>query len=247
MTNPLLTSALVIGDTRIYIKYNPATNSMLFHDPVVGRDVSLVELISGGGPKPFAYDSSIDISPLGYNYTFKVNDYISKTEVTNISGGLLKKSGDTMTGVLTLNSNVKLNNATENQTSSGTIIQLPAVSGSNFVFGDIGRVNNASTVSFGNASSLSTADGTLMCVDAAISASQLGNWLFSGIASRSTWSWNVGGKIYLSTNGTSGNTMTQIAPSGSVFVMHSLGYALTPTRIVFSPTRVLVINGVVVG
>jgi hypothetical protein len=62
--------------------------------------------------------------------------------------------------------------------------------------------------------------------------------LFHGIGRYDTWAWTVGGVVYLSTTGTSGNTLTQTAPTGTGKVVQILGIATHADRIYFYPQLV---------
>ena len=71
-------------------------------------------------------------------------------------------------------------------------------------------------------------------------ANATANYLLHGFARKDTWSWTVGSNIYLSTTGTTTNTMTQTAPSGTNQVIQILGWATSATVIYFNPSLVQV-------
>lgn len=126
-------------------------------------------------------------------------------------------------------------------TVSGTIIQLTA--NENQAFGDvcfIGGGTYAGKAVLGNANAIATASCIAICADATIDADASGNYLLRGIVRDDTWNWTVGGLIYLSTTGTTGNTLTQTAPSGTDDVVQILGIATNADRIYFNPQLVQV-------
>jgi len=107
-------------------------------------------------------------------------------------------------------------------------------------FGDIGFLDSNGKVALGNANAITTAGCIVMCADSAIAQNASGSWLLHGIAKDNTWTWTVGGLIYLSTTGTTGNTLTQTLPSGTDDVIQIVGVALSTTAIYFKPQLVQV-------
>ena len=74
-----------------------------------------------------------------------------------------------------------------------------------------------------------------MCVDATVSLGATGTYLMLGVARQDAWAWTVGGLIYLSITGMTGNTLTQTAPSGTDEVVQIIGIATHDDRMIFSP------------
>ena len=60
-----------------------------------------------------------------------------------------------------------------------------------------------------------------------------GNILLFGMASNSSWTWTVGGILYMST---SSGTLTQTAPSATNNVIQVIGQAISATTILFKPS-----------
>lgn len=90
---------------------------------------------------------------------------------------------------------------------------------------------------------ISTMNGVCMVADTNIAANAVGLFLMHGFARDDSWNWNVGGSsglIYGSTAGTTGNTLTQTAPTGANAVTQILGVATHPDRIYFNPQLVQV-------
>ncbi|MFA6269376.1 MAG: hypothetical protein WCW13_02565 [archaeon] len=125
-----------------------------------------------------------------------------------------------------------------NQTVSGITINLTAHETQSF--GDVCFINSSGEAQLGDADAIATASAIVMCADATISASGAGTYLLCGIARNDSWAWTVGGLIYLSTTGTTTNTLTQSAPSGTDDVIQIIGVATHADRIYFTPQLVQV-------
>jgi len=68
----------------------------------------------------------------------------------------------------------------------------------------------------------------------AVAADATATILLSGVARNDTWTWTVGGILYLST---AVGTMTQTQPAATDDVIQVLGEALAATRILFDPSH----------
>jgi len=73
---------------------------------------------------------------------------------------------------------------------------------------------------------------------ATISAGASGSYLVLGIARDDTWAWTVGGLIYGTITGTTGNTLSQTAPTGANDVIQIMGVATHADRMFFNPQLV---------
>jgi hypothetical protein len=65
------------------------------------------------------------------------------------------------------------------------------------------------------------------------------NTITRGVVRNDSWTWTIGMPIYVSTTGTTGNTLTQTAPSGEFDVIQIVGYALSATVMYFDPCPIL--------
>jgi hypothetical protein len=119
-------------------------------------------------------------------------------------------------------------------------IITPFIANSNMVFGDVCYLNSSGRMVLCDADAIATSNAIAMCVSSAVASGTTGNFMFMGIARRDVWNWTVGGKIYLSVTGTSGNTITQTAPSGTNDVVQCLGVAVHADRVYFNPSLVQV-------
>jgi len=65
------------------------------------------------------------------------------------------------------------------------------------------------------------------------------NTITKGVVRLDTWTWTPGLPIYVSTTGTTTNTLTQTAPSGDLDCIQIVGYALTATVMYFDPSPIV--------
>jgi hypothetical protein len=119
--------------------------------------------------------------------------------------------------------------------ASGTRITLTANEAQNF--GDVVFINAAGKAQLGDADAIATASCIAMCTQT-VSANNAATYLLFGVARDDTWNWTVGGLIYLSVTGTTGNTLTQTAPVGTNNVIQILGVATHADRMLFKPELV---------
>ena len=64
--------------------------------------------------------------------------------------------------------------------------------------------------------------------------------LLWGFVRYDTWNWTVGGLIYVTVTGTTGNTLSQTAPSAGGEQVQIVGYAVTADIMYFSPNVMLI-------
>ena len=107
-------------------------------------------------------------------------------------------------------------------------------------FGDVCYIDSDGQAHLADADAIATAKVVAMCADANIAADASGNYLLLGIARDDTWAWTVGGVVYLSTTGTTANTLTQTAPSGTDDCIVIVGVATHADRMYFNPQLVIV-------
>ena len=119
------------------------------------------------------------------------------------------------------------------QTSSGMLITATATT--TMSFGDVGFVAIDGTIKISKADVAANANAYVMCADSSIVPGSVGNFLYNGVARNDSWSWTIGGKLYLSITGTNGNTLTQTAPVSSGNIVQIVGVATATTRIIFNP------------
>lgn len=121
-------------------------------------------------------------------------------------------------------------------TASGMKIVLAAHE--NQAFGDVCYIASDGQAQLIDADAIATMSAVCMCADASINANASGNYLLLGIARDDTWNWTVGGLIYGTVTGTSGNTLSQTAPTGTDDVVQIMGVATHADRMYFNPQLV---------
>jgi hypothetical protein len=102
-------------------------------------------------------------------------------------------------------------------------------------FGDACFINSDGEAALIDADAIASMTAVVMCADASVSANASGNYLLLGIARDDTWNWTVGGIIYGTVTGTSGNTLSQTAPTGTDDVVQIMGVAIHADRMIFNP------------
>lgn len=104
------------------------------------------------------------------------------------------------------------------------------------VLGDVCYINADGEAQIIDADAIATMNGVCMAT-ATISANATGVFLMIGIAHCHTLNptWTIGGKVYGTVTGTSTNTMSQTAPTGTDDVVQILGVAVAADTIYFKP------------
>jgi len=122
-------------------------------------------------------------------------------------------------------------------TANGLIVTLTA--NENQGFGDVCYINSDGEAQLGDADAETTSRVVAMAI-ASNTANNAGSYLLQGFARNDAWAWTVGGFIYLSTTGTTGNTLTQTAPSATDDAVVVIGVATHADRMYFNPQLVIV-------
>lgn len=125
---------------------------------------------------------------------------------------------------------------------TGKGVHLTLTAEQNQAIGDVCYIKNNGNAQLAKADVIANANAIVIVAEAAIGAAASGKYLVQGIVRDDSWGWTVGGLIYLSLTGTTGNTLTQVAPSGANEVIQVLGVALSATTILFSPSLVQVVH-----
>ena len=126
---------------------------------------------------------------------------------------------------------------TSDHTASG--IRTTFTAASNVAFGDVCYIDSAGKAELIDADAIASMSAICMAI-ASISADASGNFLLLGIARDDTWAWTVGGLIYGTVTGTTGNTLSQTAPSATDDVVQIMGVATHADRMYFKPSLVQV-------
>lgn len=112
------------------------------------------------------------------------------------------------------------------------------VAGESLVFGDVVYFKSDEKMWKADADAESTAPGAAMALGT-IAADGTGLFLLLGTVENASWSFTVGGKVYLSTTG---GGVTQTAPSGADDVVQLIGIATDTDKLFFNPQMAYVIH-----
>ena len=160
----------------------------------------------------------------------------------NNGASTITTTGTVSTGDISAGGNVTLADAksivfdpipASDHNAAGMI--APMTAGATVAFGDAVYQKSDGEMHLGDADSASTS-GVIAIAVASGSDGASSNFMFYGFLRDDTWNWTVGGLIYLSTTGSSGNTLTQTAPTGSGDIVQILGVATHADRIFFNPS-----------
>lgn len=125
-----------------------------------------------------------------------------------------------------------------NVTSSGIKGTFTNGNSGSVSFGDVCYMAADGHLEFADADATATMPALYMALGT-IAAAASGEWLIMGISRHDDWAWTVGagtsGLIYVSTTGTTGNTLTQTAPSGSGDQVQIVGHAISADVMMFNP------------
>lgn len=211
----------------------------------------LVEHDQTGAHKAMTFNSGFVSNSATYfqsAVTHNGASYFQQTAIFNsglnsVSGSAIFNSaiwvaGNKVDGSSSAPTSITIAAAPDDVNASGIKIALTANVAS--AFGDVGYISSTGTVVLAKADAIANCNGLVMCCDTTIAQTASGNWLLHGTARNDAWNWTVGGMIYVSTTGTTGNTLTQTAPSGANNVIQVLGYATHADRMLFNPSPVQV-------
>ncbi len=165
--------------------------------------------------------------------------YITGNESITLSGDA-SGSGTTSISVTIADdshnhSDIEIDNTlSSDHSSNGVYMESVQNTGTTVNFGDVMRIHTNGNALYADADAASSMPGVYMAVET-ISAGTSGRYLLFGVVRDDSWSWTVGGYVYVSTSGSSGNTLTQTAPSGSGDQVQIVGIALASNKIYFKP------------
>ena len=100
------------------------------------------------------------------------------------------------------------------------------VANENQGFGDMCFINADGEAQLGDADAIATAKVKFMCLQT-VTTGNTAIYLKEGKVRNDAWNWTVGGDIYLSTTGTTTNTLTQTIPTGVDDCVVIIGTALS--------------------
>jgi len=117
-------------------------------------------------------------------------------------------------------------------TNTGSGITATLTAGENLTFGNVCYIKSDGKIWKGDANSAGLFPVQYMALGT-ISADATGSFLILGFATLSSWTWTVGGRLYLSTTA---GAMTQTQPAATDDCIQVLGVALSATTVLFFPS-----------
>jgi len=130
------------------------------------------------------------------------------------------------------------NDVTSDGVYSGTIITLTVDSGvGNTSFGQAYHVDTDGELVDADADGIATMPAIGLAVEVGTGSKKI---LISGIIVETDWNWTIGGLIYVSTDPTTTEGLTQTAPSGSGDQVQIVGVALSANAILVTPNYMLI-------
>ena len=214
-----------------------ADNDFLRIDGTAIEGRSASEVLSDIGASAVAGSSSIVTTG-----ALDSGSITSNFGTINNGASTITTTGTVSTGDISAGGNVTLADAksvvfdpipASDHNAAGLI--APMTAGATLAFGDAVYQKSDGEMHLGDADAASTS-GVIAIAVASGSDGASSNFMFYGFLRDDTWNWTVGGLIYLSTTGSSGNTLTQTAPTGSGDIVQILGVATHADRIFFNPS-----------
>lgn len=132
-----------------------------------------------------------------------------------------------------------MNDPTPYADSSATGRILTYTAGETLDFGDVCFLKSDGEMYLIDADAEATLPGKYMALQP-ITDGNDGKFLLNGWARNNSWSWTVGGMVYASLVGTTGNTMTQTRPTVADDLVQLLGLAFEAEVIEFTPNIMLI-------
>lgn len=115
-------------------------------------------------------------------------------------------------------------------------VKIPLTSTESQIVGDACQIDVNGKAHLAKADAIANASAIVISAGI-VSGSVANTYIVHGVVKlASSPSWTVGGLIYLSVTGTSGNTLTQTAPSGTNNVIQVLGIAIAADTMIFNPS-----------
>ena len=186
------------------------------------------------------YDGSIFVGGIAYK-TFILNakesitllgdNYYDATYVTWWSSSYGQGGGGTATSSITLTT-------APADDHSATGVKVVMTAGESLAFGDVVYFKSDGKVWKANSTSASEVPVMAMAISTATANNDV-TVLLSGIARDDSWTWTVGGVVFLDIYD---GSLSQTAPTGSGYTVQVLGVATHADRMYFSPSLDLLVN-----
>lgn len=193
----------------------------------------------------------------GDGEALKINNTFGNIQLTNSTGdgyisiendsttvvfdNKIKFTGDTIdiSGVTTKIGfpSMTIESAPANTSFSGVSTTFTA--NESQVLGDLVYINSSYKAQLGDADTIITSRILAMCTGT-VSANNTGTYLMQGFITNNSWSFTQNQPVFLSLTGTSGNTLTQTAPTATNDCVVHIGVAVSATRIYFNPSQLII-------
>lgn len=209
-------------------------------DFILDADTGTPQTVEDGETLTITGGTGIDTSVGATNEVTIDLDSSTQASLALADTALQDLSDDTspqLGGNLDLNGFNLLSDSTpgsDHSVSGGFIAQFTA--NENQAFGDACYINTDGEMQLADADAIASGLVVAICVSSTVTANNTGNYVFintGAILRDDSWAWTVGGAIYLSTSGTTGNTLTQTAPTGEDDVVLPVGVATHGDRMLF--------------
>lgn len=123
-------------------------------------------------------------------------------------------------------------------TGSGLI--MPVTCGATLAIGDAVYMASTGKVGLAKADAAGTTPAIGIMLESCSDTDHPKKMLIRGVIRDDTWNWTVGGLVYISVTGTTGNTLTQTAPTSANNIVNPIGIAIHADYMLVNPTYVLV-------
>ncbi len=208
------------------VSFNGTNNISTLAGILGNGETENIWINSGTGGKVYIRDAGTDVVEV-------------EASAVTITGTLAVTSTSTFANVVMGDAKtVALDNAPDSDHTATGEITADTV-GEAVAIGDVLYMKSDGKYWIADADASTTMPAMVMAI-ATISADASGNLLHQGYVRDDTWNWTVGGLIYVTTTGTTGNSLTQTAPTGSGDQVQVVGYAVTADIMFFNPSMVLV-------
>ena len=173
-----------------------------------------------------------------------------KTDATNVASAgamfdLVDDASPQLAGDLDLVNYEILADTTPGTNLTGSGIKGTFTNGNtgSVAFGDLCYMAADGDLEFADADADTSMPGLYMAL-ATITAASSGEWMIMGVVRNDTWNWTIGpgvsGLIYASVTATTGNTLSQTAPSATGDQVQVVGHAISADIMMFNPSPVMV-------
>lgn len=204
------------------VVYDAEKTKIVYAEDMNGANVEIVAIETELGTLPKGSDASVKARL----------DRIDADKIEAVVDDTTPQLG----GELDTNSHpIHINNSPADHIGTG--LKTHHVAGETIVLYNVCKRKSDAKIWKAKADAIANASAFCLALEGA-SAEADCDVLLTGIARDDSWSWTVGGLIYL--DASTYGAMTQTAPSGANNVIQILGIALSATRIFFNPQLVQV-------